>query len=82
MWIISISMCYLDCLIDDVNRTVQDLLIVFFELLARIVLIIGAFRTFPKDKSSNLRVWFYYAMMGGFLSALYSFVKLIKVLDI
>lgn len=82
MWIISIVMCYLDCFIDDINRTIQESLIIFFELLARIVLIVGAIRTFPKDKYSNLKVWFYYAIMGGFLSAIYSFIKLINALQL
>lgn len=82
IWIISIAMCYLDCFIDDINRTIQESLIIFFELLARIVLIVGAIRTFPKEKHSNLKVWFYYAIMGGFLSAIYSFIKLINVLQL
>ena len=42
MWLTSIAMCYLDCFIDNLNYTFQDFLIIFFELLARITLVIGA----------------------------------------
>ncbi len=59
MWCISIAMCYSDCLINNINYIVQDFLITFFELLAWVVLIIGAIDTFPKDKYSNKRVWFF-----------------------
>ena len=40
MWLTSIAMCYLDCFIDNLNYTFQDFLIIFFELLARITLVI------------------------------------------
>ena len=42
MWGISITMCYFHRFIDDINYSLQDFLITFFELLAWIVLIIGA----------------------------------------
>ena len=61
MWGISITMCYFHRFIDDINYSLQDFLITFFELLAWIVLIIGAIDTFPQNKYSNKRVWFYYA---------------------
>ena len=80
MWGISISMCYLHRFIDDINYSFQDFLITFFELLAWIVLIIGAINTCPKDKYSNKRVWFYYAIMRGFISAIHSFIGLISIL--
>lgn len=48
----------------------------------RIVLIIGAIDTFPQNKYSNKRVWFYYAIMGGFISAIHSFIGLINILEI
>ena len=60
MWCISIAMCYLDRFIYNINYSLQDFLITFFELLAWIVLIIGAIDTFPQNKYSNKRVWFYY----------------------
>lgn len=53
MWGISIAMCYLHCFINDINYTLQDCLITFFELLAWIVLIIGAIDTFPQ---TNIRI--------------------------
>ena len=62
MWGISITMCYFHRFIDDINYSLQDFLITFFELLAWIVLIIGAIDTFPQNKYSNKRVWFYYAI--------------------
>lgn len=80
MWCISIAMCYLDHFIYNINYSLQDFLITFFELLAWIVLIIGAIDTFPKDKYSNKRVWFYYAIMRGFISAIHSFIGLISIL--
>ena len=75
MWGISISMCYLHRFIDDINYSFQDFLITFFELL-------GAIDTCPKDKYSNKRVWFYYAIMRGFISAIHSFIGLINILKI
>lgn len=52
MWGISITMCYFHRFIDDINYSLQDFLITFFELLAWIVLIIGAIDTFPQNKYS------------------------------
>lgn len=49
MWLTSIAMCYLDCFIDNLNYTFQDFLIIFFELLARITLVIGAISIFHKN---------------------------------
>lgn len=80
MWGISIAMCYLHRFIDNLNYTFQDFLITLFELFAWVVLIVGAIDTFPKDRYSNKRVWFCYAIMGGCLSALHSFVKLTNTL--
>ena len=82
VYCLALAMCYLDSFIPNINYTLQGILICFFTFLAPIVQIIGAFKTFPKVKHSNLRVWFYYAMMGGFLSASYSFVKLIETLNL
>ena len=82
MWGISITMCYFHRFIDDINYSLQDFLITFFELLAWIVLIIGAIDTFPQNKYSNKRVWFYYAITGGFISAIHSFIGLINILEI
>ena len=59
MWLISIAMCYLHRFIDNLNYTFQDFLIIFFELLARITLVIGAISIFPQEPYSNKRVWFY-----------------------
>ena len=56
MWLTSIAMCYLDCFIDNLNYTFQDFLIIFFELLARITLVIGAISIFPQEPYSNKRV--------------------------
>lgn len=81
MWISSIAMCYLHRFIDNINYTFQDFLIIFFELLARIVLITGAISLFPQESYSNKRVWFYYIIMGGSLAAVYSFTKLISTLQ-
>lgn len=53
MWGISTSMCYFHRFIDDINYSLQDFLITFFELLAWIVLIIGAIDTFPQ---TNIRI--------------------------
>lgn len=53
MWGISITMCYFHRFIDDINYSLQDFLITFFELLAWIVLIIGAIDTFLK---TNIRI--------------------------
>ena len=78
MWGISITMCYFHRFIDDINYSLQDFLITFFELLAWIVLIIGAIDTFPQNKYSNKRVWFYYAI----ISAIHSFIGLINILEI
>lgn len=65
MWGISITMCYFHRFIDDINYSLQDFLITFFELLAWIVLIIGAIDTFPQNKYSNkqlptkmIAIWF------------------------
>ena len=53
MWGISITMCYFHRFIDDINYSLQDFLITFFELLAWIVLIIGAIDTSLK---TNIRI--------------------------
>ena len=58
MWGISITMCYFHRFIDDINYSLQDFLITFFELLAWIVLIIGAIDTFPQNKYSNKQMLF------------------------
>ena len=58
MWLISIAMCYLHRFIDNLNYTFQDFLIIFFELLARITLVIGAISIFPQEPHSFIRVWF------------------------
>ena len=55
MWLTSIAMCYLDCFIDNLNYTFQDFLIIFFELLARITLVIGAISIFPQEPGSPER---------------------------
>lgn len=81
MWLISTAMCYLDCFIDNLNYTFQDFLIFFFELLARITLVVGAINLFPQEPYSNRRVWFYYIIMGGSLAIIYTFIKLTSTLQ-
>ena len=68
MWIASITMCYLDRFIDNINYTFQDFLIIFFELL-------------PQEPYSNKRVWFYYMIMGGSLAIIDTFIRLIGTLQ-
>lgn len=80
MWCLSIAMCYLDLFITNIKDILQNFLIEFFVFLAWIVLVIGAINTFPKEPYSNKRVWFYYAIMGGGIAAIYSFTKLIGIL--
>lgn len=77
---ISIAMCYLDALVDNISNTLQNFLIEFFMFLSWVVLIVGATRTFPQDKFSNKRIWFYCAIMGGSIAATHTFVKLISIL--
>lgn len=72
--------CNLDLLIDDINHTLQELLITLFKCVSYIVIVIGAIKTMPKDKASNKRVWYYYACMGGCIATLTTFVKLIDTL--
>ncbi len=81
MWLISIAMCYLHRFIGNLNYTFQDLLIFFFELLARITLVVGAISLFPQEPYSNRRVWFYYIIMGGSLATIYTFMKLAGTLQ-
>ena len=81
MWLTSIAMCYLDCFIDNLNYTFQDFLIIFFELLARITLVIGAISIFPQEPYSNKRVWFYYIIMGGSLTIIDTFIRLAGTLQ-
>lgn len=81
MWLISIAMCYLDCFIGNLNYTFQDFLIFFFELLARITLVVGAINLFPQEPYSNRRVWFYYIIMGGILATIYTLMKLAGALQ-
>lgn len=81
MWLISTAMCYLDCFIDNLNYTFQDFLIFFFELLARITLVVGAISLFPQEPYSNRRVWFYYIIMGGILTTIYTLIKLAGTLQ-
>lgn len=80
MWCLSIAMCYLDLFITNIKDILQNFLIEFFVFLAWIVLVIGAINTFPKEPYSNKRVWFYYAIMGGGIAAIYSFTQLIGIL--
>ena len=81
IWGISIAMCYLDCVIDNISYTVQAFLIDFFFFFFFIVIIIGAIRTLPQESYSNKRIWFYYAIMGGSLAAIKHLVKLIEILN-
>lgn len=81
MWILSTAMCYLDYFIENINYTFQDFLIILFELLARITLVTGAINLFPKDPYSERRVWFYYIIMGGCLTALDTFIRLAGTLQ-
>lgn len=80
MWCLSIAMCFLDLLITNINSTLHNFLIDFFVFLAWIVLVIGAINTFPKEPYSNKRVWFYYAIMGGGIATICSFIRLISIL--
>lgn len=77
MWILSITMCYLDCYIENINYTFQDFLIIFFELFARITLVAGAIKLFPQEPYSNRRVWFYYIIFGGSMTVIDTFVRLL-----
>ena len=81
MWIASITMCYLDRFIDNINYTFQDFLIIFFELLARTTFVVGAISLFPQEPYSNKRVWFYYMIMGGSLTIIDTFIRLIGTLQ-
>ena len=81
MWIASISMCYLDRFIDNINYTFQDFLIIFFELLARTTFVVGAISLFPQEPYSNKRVWFYYMIMGGSLTIIDTFIRLVGTLQ-
>ena len=81
MWLTIIAMCYLDCFIDNLNYTFQDFLIIFFELLARITLVIGAISIFPQEPYSNKRMWFYYIIMGGSLTIIDTFIRLAGTLQ-
>lgn len=81
MWIASITMCYLHRFIDNINYTLQDFLIIFFELFARLSLVLGAIELFPKDPYSNRRVWFYYIIMGGSLTTLDTLIRLMATLQ-
>lgn len=76
---ICIIMCYLDFFIDNINYTLQRFLITGFELLSWIVFIIGVTKNIPKNKYSNKRVWFYYAIMTGSLSATKTIIRLIEI---
>lgn len=73
-------LCYLDLFVKNIDRTVQLLLINFFNFCSWIVIIIGAIDTFPKDPHSNKRVWFYFAIMGGLVAAMDSLTELINKL--
>ena len=59
MWLTSIAMCYLDCFIDNLNYTFQDFLIIFFELLARIALVVYFHKnhTLIKECGSIISSW-------------------------
>ena len=81
MWIASITMCYLDRFIDNINYTFQDFLIIFFELLARTTFVVGAISLFPQEPYSNKRVWFYYMIMGGSLTIIDTFIRLVGTLQ-
>ena len=81
MWIASIAMCYLDRFIDNINYTFQDFLIIFFELLARTTFVVGAISLFPQEPYSNKRVWFYYMIMGGSLTIIDTFIRLVGTLQ-
>lgn len=81
MYAASIAMCYLDCIIDDINYTFQDFLIFFFELLAQIILLTGAIRLFPPEPYSNRRVWFYYIIMGVSMNIIDTVVRLAGTLQ-
>lgn len=81
MWILSITMCYLDCYIENINYTFQDFLIIFFELFARITLVAGAIKLFPQEPYSNRRVWFYYIIFGGSMTVIDTFVRLLGTLQ-
>lgn len=78
MWGLSIAMCFLHRIIEDINYAVQDFLITFFEFLAVLIVVIGATKIFPKDPYSNKRVWFYYIICGGCLSLLEISIKLVE----
>lgn len=80
--IISIAMCYIDIVIKNINYTLQDFLAHFFLFLSWIIIVIGAIKTFPQDKFSNKRVWFYYIIMCGIIATIDSIIKFKDVFKI
>lgn len=72
--------CNLDLLIEDINYTFQEFLIAFFRCFSCIVIVIGAIKTMPKNKTSSKRIWFYYACIGGCITTLTAFRELINTL--
>lgn len=77
---ISIAICYLNYIIEDVNYVLQFFLMNFFQFLSWIILIIGIVKILPKYKLSNKRVWLYYTIMMSSVGAIRSFVELINTL--
>lgn len=80
MWWMGVAMCYIDRLIDNIGNDVQSFLITFFPFLAWVVLVVGAIDTMPKDPYSNMRIWFFSAIMGGSLAGIRTFIELITPL--
>ena len=77
---ISIGICYLNYIMEDINYTLQFFLMNFFQFISWIILIIGVVRTLPKYKLSNKRVWFYYTIMMSIVGVIKSFAELINTL--
>ena len=78
---VCITMCYLDLFIDNINSILQLFLIHFFDFLSWIILTIGAIKCMPEKAYSNKRVWFYYMIMGGSLTIIDTFIRLVGTLQ-
>ena len=78
---VCIIMCYLDLFIDNIDSILQLFLIHFFDFLSWIILTIGAIKCMPEKAYSNKRVWFYYMIMGGSLTIIDTFIRLVGTLQ-
>ncbi len=77
---ISIGICYLNYIMEDINYTLQFFLMNFFQFISWVILIIGIVKILPRYRSSNKKVWFYYTIMMSSAAAINSFAELINTL--